>query len=136
MALENGSARSLSLTPPATPRQFAAERVRAGAKQRRAARRLAVALKGGEDDNAVPRGVDIAELSRAWASLRDLREDLRPEDEERLHRQLAAYMSGESWPGVWHATVNAILEARRAAEVPVVARSRKWRQSWPDLNGW
>jgi hypothetical protein len=45
-------------------------------------------------------------------------------------------LSGETALEVWHATIAALREARRAAEFSADARPRKWRQVFPDLNGW
>ena len=102
--------------------------------KRKAERRLAAML----DDDRTVHAVNTAELARLWASaaFRDLRAGLSPQEEEKLHRQLAGVLSGESSPAVWWATVSAIREARRAAELSADARPRKWRQVFPDVNGW
>ena len=71
-----------------------------------------------------------------FLAFRDLRAGLPPEDEEKLHRQLAGVMAGEIPLAVWHATLSALREARRAAELPVGVHPRKWRQVFPDLNEW
>jgi hypothetical protein len=71
------------------------------------------------DEDKGARGVSTAELARLWASaaFRDLRAGLPPQEEEKLHRQLAAVLSGESSPSAWWATVSALRETRRAADL-------------------
>jgi hypothetical protein len=99
MAHENGSrgyARPLSLTPPPTHMQFAAERARAGVKQRVAKKSLDKALNKRLDAGKTnTRAVNMAELTRLWRSFGELRDGLWPEAEERLYRQLAAVLAGE-----------------------------------------
>jgi hypothetical protein len=67
---------------------------------------------------------------------RELRADLSPQDEEKLHRQLAGVMAHEISLEVWHATISALREARRAAEVPIGAQPRKWRQVFSSFDYW
>jgi hypothetical protein len=131
-------ARPFSLVPPPRDRQFRTSALKAERRQRKAERRMAAALEAREDGDAPPRGVDMAELARLWGSFgyRELRRDLSPEDEERLHRQLAGVLAHEISLEVWHVTIFALNEARRAAEVPVGTRPRKWPTSYPDLHKW
>ena len=120
--------------------QFAVERVRAGIKRRVAKKALGKVLdKGADADKASARAVNTAELARLWGSFafRELRADLPPHQAEELHRRLAAVLAGEEGSAeVWWATISALRDVRRSAEVPIGAPSRKWRQSFPDLNGW
>jgi hypothetical protein len=127
-------ARPFNLVPPPCDRQFRTAQLKAERSKRNAERRLAAAL----DDGKAVHAVHMPELTRLWASaaFRELRADLPPQEAEKLHRQLAAVLSGETSLAVWHATVGALREARRAAELPVGARPRKWRQIFPDLNAW
>jgi hypothetical protein len=130
-------ARPFSLVRPPLDRQFRTAQRKAERSQRKAERRLEAALEEGEARAAAP-AVNTAELARVWSSFgfRELRADLSPEAEEKLHRQLVRYMSGEDSPEVWHATLFALREARRAAEVPVGVRPRKWRQSFSSSDYW
>ena len=127
-------ARPFSLVPPPRDGQFRTAQLKAERSKRNAERRLAAAL----DDSKAVHAVHMPELTRLWASaaFRELRADLPPQEAEKLQRQLAAVLSGETALAVWQATVGALREVRRAAELPVGARPRKWRQSYPDLNGW
>jgi hypothetical protein len=127
-------ARPFSLVPPPRDRQFRTAQLKAERSKRNAERRLAAAL----DDSKAVHAVHMPELTRLWASaaFRELRADLPPQEAEKLHRQLAAVLSDETTLSVWHATVAALLEVRRAAEFSANARPRKWRQVFPDLNGW
>ena len=130
-------ARPFNLVPPPRDRQFRTATLRAERSKRKADRRLAAALDEGETVQAV-KAVNTAELARLWgsAAYRDLRAGLPPQEEEKLHRQLVGVLSGETPLAVWHATIASLREARRAAELFANARPRKWRQSFPDLNGW
>ena len=127
-------ARRFNLVPPPYDRQFRTAQLKAERSKRKAERRLADAL----DDGKVVHAVNMPELTRLWASaaFRELRADLPPQAVEKLHRQLAAVLSGETALEVWHATVAALREFRLAAEFSADARPRKWRQVFPDLNGW
>ena len=127
-------ARPFSLVRPPCDRQYRTARLKAERMKRRAERRAAEAL---EEGGSV-RGVDVAELARLWTSFtfRELRRDLSPQEAEKLHRLLAGYLSRQVPPEVWHAAIFALREARRAAEIPIGAPPRKWRQSFPDLNDW
>jgi hypothetical protein len=109
--------------------QLKADRSRRRAEQRRAA-----ALDDGQTGHAF----NPTELARIWASaaFSDLRFGLTPHEVEKLHNQLSSVLSGETPLKVWHATIAALREARRAADLSDDTRPRKWRQSWPDLNGW
>jgi hypothetical protein len=97
---------------------------------------LASALDEGEPE--VVHAVNTAELAHLWgsAAYRDLRAGLPPQEEEKLHRQLVGVLSGETPLAVWHATIASLREARRAADLATEVRPGKWRQSYPDLNGW
>jgi hypothetical protein len=130
----NPHARTFSLVPPPRDRQFRTTQLKAERSKRRAEQRRAAAF----DDSQAGRAVNTAELTRLWASAayRELRADLPPQEVEKLHCQLAAVLSGETSLKVWHATIAALREARRAADLSADARPRKWRQSYPDLNGW
>ena len=125
-------AQVVTLTPPLTHRQFAAERVRARIKERKAEKKLRDALdrraEGGERDFAK---VNPVELARVWnlTRFRDLRADLPPAKQQKLWDLLAAVMSGETAPEVWWATINALAALRRASE-PAVGATRRWRQTW------
>jgi hypothetical protein len=127
-------ARPFSLVPPPRDRQFRTAALKAERSKRKADRRLASAL----DEDETIHAVNTAELARLWgsAAYRDLRAGLSPEDEEKLHRQLAGVLAGDTPLAVWHATIASLREARRAADLAADARPRKWRQSYPDLNGW
>jgi hypothetical protein len=127
-------ARRFNLVSPPCDRQFRTAQLKAERSKRNAERRLAAAL----DDGKAVHAVHMPELTRLWASaaFRELRADLPPQEVEKLHQQLAAVLSGETAHGVWHATVGALREVRRAAEFSANARSRNWRQVFPDLNGW
>ena len=130
----NPHARPFSLVPPPRDRQFRTTQLKAERSKRSAEQRRAAAF----DDSQAGRAVNTAELTRLWASAayRELRADLPPHEVEKLHNQLASVLSGETSLKVWHATIAALREARRAADLSDDARPRKWRQSWPDLNGW
>jgi len=130
----NPHARPFSLVPPPRDRQFRTTQLKAERSRRRAEQRRAAALDNGKAVHAV----HMPELTRLWASaaFRELWADLPPQEVEKLHRQLAAVLSGETALAVWHATVAALREARRAAEFSANARPHKWRQVFPDLNGW
>jgi hypothetical protein len=130
----NPYARPFSLIPPPRDRQFRTTRLRAERSRRRAEQRRASAL----DDGRTLQPVNTAELARLWASaaFSDLRFGLPPHEVEKLHNQLASVLSGETSLKVWHATIAALREARRAADLSADARPRKWRQSRPDLSDW
>jgi hypothetical protein len=130
----NPYARPFSLVPPPRDRQFRTARLKAERAKRRAEQRRAAALSDGRTRQAV----NTAELARIWASAAfcDLRFGLSPHEVEELHNQLASVLSGEISPKVWHATIAALREARRAADLSDEARPRKWRQSWPDFSDW
>jgi hypothetical protein len=130
----NPHARPFSLVPPPRDRQFRTMQLKADRSRRRAEQRRAAAL----DDGRTLQAVNTAELARLWASaaFSDLRFGLPPHEVEKLHNQLASVLSGETSLKVWHATIAALREARRAADLCDDARPREWRQSWPDLNGW
>jgi hypothetical protein len=132
----NPYARPFSLIPPPRDRQFRTSTLKAERSTRGAERRLAAALDKGEGEAV--RAVNIAELARLWtsAAFRDLRTGLPPHEAEKLHRQLAGVLSGEIPLAVWHSTIAALREARRAADLSDDARPRKWRQSRPDLSDW
>ena len=127
-------ARPFNLVPPPRDRQFRTAALKAERSKRKADRRLASAL----DEDETIHAVNTAELARLWgsAAYRDLRAGLPPQEEEKLHRQLVGVLSGETPLAVWHATIASLREARRAADLAADARPRKWRQSYPDLNGW
>jgi hypothetical protein len=127
-------ARPFSLVRPPLDRQFRTAQLKAERSQRKAERRLSSAI----DDGDAVHAVCTPELTRLWSSFgfRDLRKDLSPEAEEKLHRQLVGVLSGETPLAVWHATIFSLREARRAADLAADARPRKWRQAFPDLNGW
>jgi hypothetical protein len=130
-------ARPFSLVRPPRDRQFRTAQLKVERSQRKAQRRLEAKLDNGDPGDAV-RAVNIVELANLWGSFgyRELREDLSPQEAEQLPRQLAGFLAGEVSLAAWHATILALREVRRADELPVGARSSKWRQSWPDLNGW
>ena len=142
MASQNGRSRSfaqsVTLTPPLTHKQFATERVRARIQERKAGKKLRMALdrraEAGEQGRA---SVNPVELARVWNSvtLRDLRDCLTQPEEEKLRAHLAAYMAGETTPAVWHAAVNAVAALRRASEHAVGAPQR-WRQTRPTADEW
>ena len=127
-------ARPFSLVPPPRDRQFRTTQLKAERSKRRAEQRRAAAL----DDGRTLQAVNTAELARLWASaaFSDLRFGLPPHEVEKLHNQLSSVLSGETPLKVWHATIAALREARRAADLSDDARPRKWRQSWPDLSDW
>ena len=129
-------ARSFNLVPPPRDRQFRTAALRAERSKRKADRGLAAALDEGEAEAI--HAVNTAELGRLWgsAAYRDLRAGLPPQEQEKLHRQLVGVLSGDTPLAVWHATIFSLREACRAADLAADARSRKWRQSYPDLNGW
>lgn len=132
-------ARPFNLVPPTRDKQFRAGQIKVERSKRKAERRVRAALEARTYGDAPPRGVDLAELARLWGSFgyRELRRDLSPHEAEELHRRLAAVLAHEEGAAaVWWATISALREVRRAAEVPIGAPSRKWRQSFPDLNGW
>ena len=106
-----------------------ADRSRRSAEQRRAA-----AL----DDCQTGHAFNPAELARIWASAAfcNLRFGLPPHEVEKLHNQLASVLSGETPLKVWHATIAALREARRLADLSDDARPRKWRPFRPDLSEW
>jgi hypothetical protein len=130
-------ARPFNLVPPRRDRQFRTAQFKVERTQRKAQRRLEAKLDDGDPGDAV-RAVNIVELANVWSSFafRELRRDLSVQEAEKLHRLLAGYLSREVPPEVWHATVSAIREARRAAEVPVGLEPRKWRQTFSDLDYW
>ena len=136
MADESHFARRFSLTPPALDRQFRTATLKAEKSKRKAESRVASALDDG-DGEATP-GVNTAEVARLWSSAayRELRAGLPPWEEEKLHRQLAGVLSGETPPAVWHATVAALREARRSADLEADVRPRKWRQSFRATSDW
>jgi hypothetical protein len=111
-------AQVVRLTPPPVHKQFAAERVRARIKERKARKKLRNALDRAEAAEPARRRVNPVELARVWSSLafRDLRRSLTETQQERLRAHLAAYMAGETTPAAWHATVNAVAALRRASE--------------------
>ena len=129
-------ARSFNLVPPPRDRQFRTAALKAERSKCKADRRLAAALDEGEAEAV--HTVDTAELARLWgsAAYRDLRAGLPPQEEEKLHRQLAGVLSGGTPLAVWHATIASLREARRAADLAAEVRPRKWRQAFPDVNGW
>ena len=129
-------ARPFNLVPPPRDRQFRTAALKAERSKRKADRRLAAALDEGEAEAV--HAVNTAELARLWgsAAYRDLRAGLPPQEEEMLHRQLAGVLSGEIPLAVWHATLSVLREARRAADLAAEVRPRKWRQAFPDVNGW
>ena len=129
-------ARPFNLVPPPRDRQFRTAALKAERSKRKADRRLAAALDEGEAEAV--HAVNTAELARLWgsAAYRDLRAGLPPQEEEKLHRQLVGVLSGETPLAVWHATIASLREARRAADLAAEVRPRKWRQSFPDVNGW
>ena len=130
----NPRARPFSLVPPPRDRQFRTAQLKAERSKRSAEQRRAAAF----DDSQAGRAVNTAELTRLWASAayRELRADLPPHEVEKLHNQLASVLSGETSLKVWHATIAALREARRAADLSDEVRPRKWRQSYPDLSDW
>ena len=125
-------ARPFSLIPPPRDRQFRTAQLKVERSQRKAKRHLEATLDNGE----AVRATNTVELARLWSSFgfRELWSDLPPYEAEKLHRQLAGVLSGEVSPAVWWATISALREVRRAAEVSVGARPRKRRQSYPDLS--
>jgi hypothetical protein len=130
----NPYARPFSLVPPPRARQFRTTQLKAERSRRRAEQRRAAAL----DDGRTLQAVHTAECDRLWASAAfcDLRFGLPSHEVGKLHNQLASVLSGEISLKVWHATIAALREARRAADLSDDARPRKWRQSWPDLSDW
>ena len=100
-------------------------------KEREAGKKLRKALdrraEAGEQGSARANPV---ELARVWNSLafRELRDSLTQPEEEKLRAHLAACMTGETTPAVWHATLNA-LAALRCASEPAVGAPRRWRQT-------
>ena len=129
-------ARPFSLVRPPRDQQFRTAMLKAERSKRKADRRLAAALDEGEAEAI--HAVNTAELGRLWgsAAYRDLRAGLSLQEEEKLHRQLVGVLSGETPLAVWHATISALREARRAADLAAAGRPRKWRQVFSDLNGW
>jgi hypothetical protein len=127
-------ARPFSLIPPPRDRQFRTAQLKAERSKRSAEQRRAAALDAGQTGHAF----NPTELARIWASAAfcDLRFGLPPHEVEKLHNQLSSVLSGEISLKVWHTTIAALREARRAADLSADAWPRKWRQSWPDLNGW
>jgi hypothetical protein len=119
-------ARPFNLVPPPRDKQFRTAQLRADRSKRKAERRLAAKLDAGGEEGRAVRAVDLVELARVWSSpgFRELRNDLAPQNEEKLHRQLAGVLAHEISLEVWHATLFALNGARRAAEVPVGASSR------------
>src|ERR1700733_14572932 len=94
--LSNGHRRTFAqvvhLTPPPTHRQFAAERVRASIKERKAGKTLREALDRRAKADEQGRGrVNPVEVARIWnlTTLRDLRADLPPSEQEKLRALLA-----------------------------------------------
>jgi hypothetical protein len=130
----NPHARRFSLVPPPRDRQFRTTRLKAERSKRSAEQRRATALEDGQTGHAF----NPTELARIWASAAfcDLRFGLPTHEVEKLHNQLASVLSGQTSLKVWHSTIAALREARRAADLSADAQPRKWRQSWPDLNGW
>jgi hypothetical protein len=136
---DNPSARPFNLVPPPRDKQFRTAQLRADRSKRRAERRLEAKLDAGGEEGRAMRAVNLVELTRLWWSFgyRELRDGLLPEAEERLHRQLAAVLAGEEDSDVvWHATVSAIREARRVAEVQVGLEPRRWRQVFSRFDYW
>ena len=131
-------ARSFNLVLPPRDRQFRTATLKAERSKRKADRRLAAALDEGAAEAEAIHAVNTAELGRLWgsAAYRDLRAGLPPQEQEKLHRQLVGVLSGETPLAVWHATIFSLREARRAADLAADALPPKWRQSYPDLNGW
>ena len=127
-------ARPFSLIPPPRDQQFRTAQLKVERSQRKAERRREAALEVGE----VGRAGYTPELARLWASapFRELRRDLPPHEAEKLHQQLAAFLSGEGSVSAWHATLFALREARRAAEIPAGVHPRKWRQSFSSFDYW
>ena len=131
----NPHARPFNLVPPPRDRQFRTTRLKAERSKRKADQRLASALEeAGRPSTLSIRPSSLA--SGASAAYCDLRFGLPPQEVEKLHHQLASVLSGETSLKVWHATIAALREARRAADLSADVQPRKWRQSWPDLNGW
>jgi hypothetical protein len=130
----NPHARPFSLVPPPRDRQFRTTQLKAERSKRYAEQRRAAAL----DDGQTVHTINTAELARLWASaaFSDLRFGLPPHEVEKLHNQLSSVLSGETPLKVWHATIAALREARRAADLSDEVRPRKWRQSYPDLSDW
>ena len=129
-------ARPFNLLPPPRDRQFRTAALKAERSKRKADRRLASALDEGEAEAV--HAVNTAELARLWSSAAysDLRAGLLPQEEEKLHRQLVGVLSGDTPLAVWHATIFSLREARRAVDLATEVRPRKWRQAFPDVNGW
>jgi hypothetical protein len=131
-------AQVVRLTPPPTYRQFATERVRAHIKERKAGKKLREALgRRGEADEQGRGRVNPVEVARVWnlISLRDLRADLPPSEQEKLRALLVTVLSGETELAVWHKTLNALGALRRASE-PAVGAPRRWRLTWPAEQEW
>jgi hypothetical protein len=131
-------AQVVTLTPPPTHRQFATERVRARIQERKAGKKLREALDRRAEADEQGRGrVNPVEVARVWnlTTLRDLRADLPPSEQEKLRALLAAVLSGETELSVWHKTLNALTALRRASE-PAVGAPRGWRQTWPAEQEW
>lgn len=131
-------AQVVRLTPPPTYRQFATERVRARIKERKAGKTLREALDRRAEADEQGRGrVNPVEVARVWnlTTLRDLRADLPPSEQEKLRALLAAVLSGETELSVWHKTLNALTALRRVSE-PAVGAPRQWRQTWPSDQEW
>jgi hypothetical protein len=131
-------AQVVNLTPPPVHKQFAAERVRARIKKRKARKKLRMAFdrraEAGEHGSARANPVELARVWNSFA-LRELRDNLTEPEQEKLRAHLAGYMAGESSPAVWHATLNALGALRRASE-PAVGAPRRWRQTWPSTEDW
>jgi hypothetical protein len=92
---------------------------------------LKVERRIGKALEAEPRRVARAnpvELTRIWSSLafREPRDSLTQPKQEKLPAHLAAFMAGETTPAVWHATVNAVADLRRASD-PVIGAPRRRR---------
>ncbi len=129
-------ARPYNLVRPPRDRQFRTAQLKVEREQRVAQRRLEAKLNAGGEACQV---VYPPELAGIWNTFgyRELRRDLPPEAVEKLHRQLAAVLAGEEGAAtVWWATLAALRQARLAAEVPIGAPSRKWRQVFGAFDYW
>jgi hypothetical protein len=125
-------AQVIHLTPPPTYRQFATERVRARIKERKAGKTLRESLDRRAEADEQGRGrVNPVEVARVWnlTTLRDLRADLPPSEQEKLRALLVTVLSGETELAVWHKTLNALGALRRASE-PAVGAPQRWRRTW------
>ena len=112
--------------------------MRARIKERTARKKLHDALDRRAEAAEPARGrVNPVEVARVWnlTTLRDLRADLPPSQQEKLRALLAAVLSGETELSVWHKTLNALTALRRASE-PAVGAPRGWRQTWPAEQEW